>query len=284
MVNKVDFLSTCQQTNPRLALTGNARPRFFTLGQGGRSGNRLDNMNFTLTADKAKWQARALVNYLASIRRDITLGNALDAVARMYGTREWNVLSAALRAGEELPEPQSACGSPKRSAHCPGTGVFPDPDQPGRWYWQAGPHERSDISYDSEDEAWAALGPVGEGAQNTVAGRYDEQGNTGEVLVLRPGQPPLTKQQLREITNEGEFRLDIAVPVSLMDLFDAEDLEPINDQVSEAITGNTADLSDIGYERYTPADEAALIKVEHQLFLRVFAEWSPIDGMDDDEA
>lgn len=61
-------------------------------------------MNHILTAEKAKNQAKLLATYLAGIKRKVTHGNALEAVAAMYGKNSWNVLSSELESAvEEAP-------------------------------------------------------------------------------------------------------------------------------------------------------------------------------------
>lgn len=62
-------------------------------------------MNFTLTQAKAKQQAKQLAVYLKTISRKVAYGNALEAVAQMYGAKSWNHLSADL---EQVPEPVAA--------------------------------------------------------------------------------------------------------------------------------------------------------------------------------
>jgi hypothetical protein len=61
-------------------------------------------MKFELNAEKAKTQAKNLSAYLATINRKISLGNAFEAVAQLYGTKSWNVLSAQLNAEDTEPE------------------------------------------------------------------------------------------------------------------------------------------------------------------------------------
>lgn len=64
-------------------------------------------MKFELNAAKAKTQAKNLAAYLATINRKISLGNAYEAVAHLYGAKSWNVLSSQLDAEvAEVPEPQ----------------------------------------------------------------------------------------------------------------------------------------------------------------------------------
>lgn len=188
-----------------------------------------------------------------------------------------------------------------------GYGVAPDGDQPGRFsFFIAG--EGSDISYDSEDEAWAALGqefeqlpenehldqdivvvvpgsgsmasPVpGRLAQasssSRVAGRFCE--TTGEMLIL--GDKPLTKKELRDITANGEHLIDIVVSVEFWDLVN-HDLEWLNDHVSERITGSEAGLTNIDYEQVSIPEATRRGNV---VPLRVRAEVDYLARIDDDD-
>jgi hypothetical protein len=64
-------------------------------------------MKFELNAAKAKTQAKNLSAYLATINRKISLGNAYEAVAHLYGAKSWNVLSSQLATEvAEVAEPQ----------------------------------------------------------------------------------------------------------------------------------------------------------------------------------
>jgi len=181
-----------------------------------------------------------------------------------------------------------------------GIAVRLDPDQPGKWLWRVG-NEGPDVSYSSSRQAWRALGDAletrwqgilaadvldivpGSGKQvNAPAAPAFVTGRVAEgceVLVLAPGQPHLSKQQLREITNYGEFALQVAVCVSLDDIWN-EDLEWLNDRVSELITGSIVDLESIEYETFPAPKGVTLGKLE--LYLKVTANWAPMDGMDDD--
>jgi hypothetical protein len=402
-------------------------------------------MNYILTTEKAKNQAKLLATYLAGIKRKVSHGNALEAVAAMYGAKSWNVLSSQLENvvapeaapvevsmptlsyivdGQEVPaRVRAEVHSDDRRAELDfdagpwllkasdeeildlaairwggdeaadrvamemrqydedieavftyveranevksmfsdsmgfevdieesdalrflrafrypvfvrialeasfsswdavkDYGYLIEQNEVGKWapYFK---HRRLDQVYDTENEAWAALGkqlernniidwddfaledakPVkresGIVKENTPAapaqavasakptvydkmpGRSDDA--TGEVLVLKPGAPHLTTAKLRGITNDGEFYVSIAVPVRLGDLID-NDIEWVNDTVSEAITGSCAGLSDLSFKRYSPTDEALLVDTEDFVFVLVTAQWEPTDGMDDE--
>lgn len=69
-------------------------------------------MNYTLNTDRTKKQAKTLRTYLSSINRSITHAVALEAVARVHGARDWNVLSAAL--GNKSPETNTAAPKSKQ--------------------------------------------------------------------------------------------------------------------------------------------------------------------------
>jgi hypothetical protein len=113
-------------------------------------------------------------------------------------------------------------------------------------------------------------------ADTKVLGRDDTV--TGGVLVLKPDEACLTRKALRAITNDCEFRLKVAVPVFISSLID-NDIEGLNDLVSEAITGSVCDLTDLNFERYSPENESALIKMADVVF--VSANWEPMDGVTD---
>lgn len=395
-------------------------------------------MNFTLTAEKAKTQAKVLATYLAGINRKVQLGNALEAVAQMYGAKSWNVLSAGLEGvtasssittqqvataplyfliedGQRVPATVTAeihsddhraqtdfdaarwmlkasddeilaLASIKWSGdqeadvvaeesrawntdvnavftyleslsdiqsdfddavgfevsvdedealrflrafryplyvklalqyefgNLTDSGIFVKQRDDGSWSVYASIMSEGE-TFGTEALAWIALGehfeklpafcdndylhrspgvkngsgttvlsevsaaePVS--TTNTVLGRADAE--TGAVLVLKPGAPCLSKEALRTITNEGDFYVQIAVPVALSTLID-EDIEFLNDEVSEAITGHSCDLSDLSFERFTPPNEAALIDTKQFVFIRVTAGWCPMDGMEDEE-
>lgn len=393
-------------------------------------------MNFTLTAEKAKNQAKLLAAYLTGIKRKIPHGNALEAVAQMYGAKSWNVLSAQLdgvEAGPTVEVPgasldqlyfliedgqrvpayvkaklltddfraevefdaarwfltasdeailelagvdwsgmeaadvvaedsrrwdsevedvftylesanylkndfadtigfevyvtekdamrflrafrysvfvkaalQASYGSLASSTT---NGYFVEQHEDGTWSYCAN-HQRSDNVFNSEEQAWVALGVqlerfptswsekrlnesnrVKNGSGTTVAvqpestvsavlGRSDKE--TGGVLVLKPGEPHLSNEALRTITNDCDFYLQVAVPVAISDLIDG-DIEFLNDQVSEAITGSSCDLTDLSFKRYSPQNEAALIDMDDFVFILVTANWEPMDGIDGDD-
>lgn len=95
---------------------------------------------------------------------------------------------------------------------------------------------------------------------------------------MSPRDKPLTNKQLRAITSDGEFFLQVAVPVSFEDLLGG-DIDALNDQVSEAITGSAVDLQDLSFERYVPSNESDLHDVKQGVYVLVVADWAPTDGM-----
>lgn len=58
-----------------------------------------------------KDQAALLADYLATLNRKITQGQALEAISRLHGSKSWNVLSSKLRkpSAPEAPTPPSGC-------------------------------------------------------------------------------------------------------------------------------------------------------------------------------
>lgn len=176
--------------------------------------------------------------------------------------------------------------------------VTEDVDQPGRWvYFFAG--EGCDSSFDSELDAQLALcerleqddesceqysplrklgevrsgsGQAERGALRPVyAGRHDP--STGRTLFLRG--KPLDARQLSLITNDGEFSIDIAVPVSIWDMAE-HDIEWLNDQVSELITGSICDLESLDFTRAVPG-EGELELAPAEVWVRVVAHWAPMN-------
>lgn len=108
-------------------------------------------------------------------------------------------------------------------------------------------------------------------SKNTrVPGRADPA--TGEPLVLGVGKEPLSEKQLRSITEEGKHYVDAVVCVSLWDIAH-NDIDWLNDHVSELITGSIVGLEDISYSRFSPESPAEHAVDETTLFLRVVACW-----------
>lgn len=401
-------------------------------------------MNYALTAVKARNQAKLLATYLAGIQRKVTHGNALEAVAAMYGKNSWNVLSSELEGTLEVLEPETtASGKEQKPTYLlngervvlhisasvrtddarrdvefdaspwflqasdeeiigladidwsgdyaadavaqyirdqrldadvseffgyheaanEALSMFEDPigfevrvdredalkylrafkysffvkliladgdaisnrptvdedsDQPGLWIFSARGYG-SDTSYESESEAYAALGQYLEandeefkeillgleesGAQvipgsgnlnaspvrttpssldetsEKVSGRSDSK--TGELLILKAGDAPLTLAQMRKITNDCEFYIKVAVPVSLDDLI-CGDIEGFNDLVSDLIT-DSGYLSDISFEWLATSAYASMASEVEGVFVVITAGWES-DDLDDDES
>lgn len=180
--------------------------------------------------------------------------------------------------------------------------VDEDPDQPGLWVYVMN-GEGCDYSFDSRLQAelalcdklsqrchelkhaqdWEHLLTVRAGSGRCedlpaagsplrVAGRLDE--DTGELLYLEKG--PLSTRELQRITDFGRYSLDIAVPVDVWELA-SQDLEWLNDQVSEHITGSICDLEDLAYRR---ADTCVQTEASppQQVWIRVSAQWTPVDA------
>ncbi len=176
--------------------------------------------------------------------------------------------------------------------------VAQDVDQPGLWvYFFAG--EGCDSSYDSELDAQLALcarverdaalcarfeplhklaevragsGMVERGGITPVfAGRHDA--STGRTLFLRG--PALDARQLDLITNEGEFSIDIAVPVSIWDMA-SNDVDWLNDHVSELITGSICDLESLDFTRGVPGEQEPEL-APTEVWVRVVAHWAPMN-------
>lgn len=110
-----------------------------------------------------------------------------------------------------------------------------------------------------------------------VAGRADAE--TGVPLVLLPGAASPAPQQLRDITQEGRYYVDVVLQVDFSDLM--QGIEAADDVVAERITGSVADLQDISFE--APPKELDLPQPDSGHFwMRVVADWDPQDGYDDE--
>jgi hypothetical protein len=184
--------------------------------------------------------------------------------------------------------------------HEQGWGVFPREDVPGQFYART---PEATYDRDTEAEAWAALGaqlepmlaqevvfrdvvavhpgsgiarPAVEPARS-VAGRCLADG-TNEPLLLLDG--PLKASELARITDHGQHALDVVVPVDLHALIDS-DIEWLNDEVSERITGSVADLTGLAYALYRGPWPRELGTAE--VLLRVTAGWEPMFDGDDPE-
>ncbi len=181
-----------------------------------------------------------------------------------------------------------------------GTYVAEDSDQPGLWLYKK-EGEGCDVSYSSRLQAelalieclasghgdyegaatWAELATVqaasGEAETNPsaiqmqVAGRSDER--TGRTLFLTEG--PLSANELARITEDGRYAVDVAVALGIWELV-GNDLEWLNDEVSERITGSMCDLQDLSFARAEPNSSVPALPAE-QIWLRVCAQWSPTD-------
>lgn len=173
-----------------------------------------------------------------------------------------------------------------------------DPGQESRWLYRFAA-EGSDFSFGSQldaelalcerfghgsqewshDSTWKSLvevqagsGQVEEvpsGHVSRVPGRADEL--TGATLFLQKG--PLSGQELEHITDSGQYPVDVAIPLSLWDMV-CNDLEWLNDEASERITGSICDLEDLGYERADAPEDLGALPAE-QVWVRVNAQWSP---------
>ena len=112
-----------------------------------------------------------------------------------------------------------------------------------------------------------------------VLGRADAE--TGTVLVLGSSDKHLTTAQLTAITNDLEFQLDVVVPVNLWEIANKGDIDWLNDEVSERITGSTCGLESIVYARFHPENADALAPDMDMVFLRVTARWARDDWDDE---
>jgi hypothetical protein len=184
--------------------------------------------------------------------------------------------------------------------HEQGWGVFPREDASGGFYART---PEATYDRDTEAEAWAALGaqlepmlaqeavfrdvvavrpgsgiarPVVAPARSVV-GRCLADG-TSEPLLLLDG--PLKASELARITDHGQHALDVVVPVDLHALIDS-DIEWLNDEVFERITGSVADLTGLSYALYRGPWPRELGAVE--VLLRVTADWEPLFDEDDPE-
>ncbi len=108
-----------------------------------------------------------------------------------------------------------------------------------------------------------------------VQGRADAE--TGCPLVLAPGADRPSSQQLREITDEGRYHVDVILQIEFSDLM--QGIEVADDVVAERITGSVADLQDISFE--APPKEVDLPQpAAGHFWMRVVADWDPSDLTD----
>lgn len=198
--------------------------------------------------------------------------------------------------------------------------VYESSDHPGEWVFVF-EGVGSDITYPTEDEAYAALGEylesrfadwddavdcdlsevlsvapgsgeyVGQVPSEAETSSDDEAvpgrdlnyvDNRGAVLVMKLDDKPLSHKALRHITNDAEYGLRIAVPVELGELISGG-MESLNDSVAEFITGSCCDLQDLVFERYVPENEATLVDTKEYVYILVAAQWGPSDGIGDDD-
>lgn len=183
------------------------------------------------TVETTRNKAKVLARYLKGIGKPVAHGQALDALARLAGHRDWNGYAAALAQRTPDSSNASAPGEPVREAAVP----------------------------------------------EKVAGRADEA--SGKVLAL--DGPALTHQQLRRVTEDGRYGVRVALKVGLWELLE-NDLEWLNDEVSERITGSVADLASISYQRYDGPWPYACGRDE--VVLQVDAQWEPMDGLELEDA
>ncbi len=110
-----------------------------------------------------------------------------------------------------------------------------------------------------------------------VLGRADAE--TGVPLVLLPGMNRPCAQQLRDITQEGRYYVDVILQIEFSDLM--QGIEVADDVVAERITGSVADLQDISFE--APPKEVDLPQpAAGHFWMRVVADWDPSDSSDDE--
>lgn len=113
-------------------------------------------------------------------------------------------------------------------------------------------------------------------ASAAIAGRKDLV--TGAPLVLIAGAPALTYQELKHITEDGKYYLDVVLLMSISHLM--EGIESADDRVAERITGSVADLQDISFESASP--ELGLPHPQgDNIWMRVVADWCPSEVDED---
>ena len=161
-----------------------------------------------------------------------------------------------------------------------GYGVQGDPDQPGLFFFKAGT-DYSDISYQSQEDAWSALGSTLESAENDDAGfvwtrrevlaasgqmRQHCEGANAEPLPVASVEKTqhigifltegcLSQDILLKLTDNGKTSFSFVLPIDLFGLLDVSgDIDWLNDYVSEQATGCTVGLENISYEVYHGRD------------------------------
>jgi hypothetical protein len=102
---------------------------------------------------------------------------------------------------------------------------------------------------------------------------------TGPLILM--GKPRLTDAELKRYTEANSQKLDVVLDVPWDYLGESsEDIDRLNDYVSERVTGSIADLVDIGYGVYhmTDAERAKHGTPDnYTVMLRVGANWEPSD-------
>lgn len=109
-------------------------------------------------------------------------------------------------------------------------------------------------------------------AEVVVPGRKDQV--TGAPLVLEAGMSALTSKELKHITEDGKYYLDVVMLMSISQLM--EGIESADDRVAERITGSVADLQDIAFEA-APVDLDLPQPPSDNIWMRVVADWSPAE-------
>lgn len=120
-------------------------------------------------------------------------------------------------------------------------------------------------------------------AWNTaVGGAQPDAGNqpvscSGPIFLK--GKPQLTEAELERYSEGNEEKLDVVLDVPWDYLGGTSDeVDQLNDYVSERITGSIADLVDIGYEVYHMTDAERQVHGapdKHTIMLRVMGYWEP---------
>ena len=135
--------------------------------------------------------------------------------------------------------------------------------------------EALDVERDSGELEGGTQQPEEQPTQK-VAGRLDPE--TGCHLVLSDCKP-LTHEELRRITSDGQYMLDIVLGVELEDI--VQGIDSLNDHVSERITGSCCGLEGLSYWAYAGEDAVALA-ANYGAILRVRAQWRPSDDTDNE--
>jgi hypothetical protein len=129
------------------------------------------------------------------------------------------------------------------------------------------------LAPDTESGMYEGVNPVG-GPEGPTP---PDSGADSLPLMWVCEDRPLSEAELQAHTDNGERYVKVVLAVN-WDLLG--DIEGLNDEVSERITGSSCDLEDIGYQNHFPTDKERQQFGEpdpRTVWIEVNAGWSPCD-------